>query len=173
MEKTVETKQEPVYNRTEAEQRLARYATLKAEHALHTENLNIQIKELQTNVSDVLEGLNAKMEAEKQYLETFCEKNGSEKSVFDSLGEFGYRKSPLSLGFKKGFKDDDVIELFVTNLENKYADKAIKTTQKVDKNQLKKLLDLEVISIDTLDKCGMVVKNDEYKFFVKPYDVQS
>jgi len=112
------------------------------------------------------------MEAEKDYLKTFCEKNGNQKSVFDSLGEFGYRKNPLSIAFKNKLKDKDVIERFVTNLESQYADKVVKTTQKVDKTQLKKLFELEIVSLDTLDKCGIVVKNDEYKFFVKPYDVQ-
>jgi len=107
-----------VYNRTEAEQRLASYAKLEAEHKLHTENLNIMIKELQTKVSDILEDLNARMEAEKEYLKTFCEKNGNQKSVFDSLGEFGYRKNPLSIAFKNKLKDKDVIERFVTNLES-------------------------------------------------------
>lgn len=161
------------YNRTEAEKSLANYRNAEAEHQLLTGNLETEVAALQTKFSPRLEELKAKMEKEEEYMENFCKKIGSEKSTFDSLGEFGYRKTPLALEIKEGLKDEDVLELLADFLVKNKIEKVEKVTRKVDKNYLKKLFGLETIDKETLEKCGFIIKDSSQKFFVKTYDAQS
>ncbi|WP_338813630.1 host-nuclease inhibitor Gam family protein [Bernardetia sp. Wsw4-3y2] len=172
--KTVETTEvEILYNRTEAEKSLAKYRNAEAEHQLITGNLETEVAALQTKFSPLLEQLKTTMEKEEEYMEEFCKKIGSEKSTFDSLGEFGYRKTPLAIEIKDGLTDEDVIELLEEYLVKRHAEKAEKVTRKIDKNYLKKLLGQGKMEKDVFDECGLIIRDSSTKFFVKTYDAKS
>ncbi|WP_338813721.1 hypothetical protein V9L05_20450 [Bernardetia sp. Wsw4-3y2] len=164
---------ETVFTKQEAENRIANYRTNEAEHALLTGNLETEIAALQTKYSPRLEYLKKKIEEDQIFLKQFCIQNGSEKVVFDSLGEIKFNNVALSIAIKKGLKDEDVIQLFAENLTAKQAEKATNITKKIDKNYLKNLFKAAEVDKKTLEKCGILVQDNLVSFKVKTYDSQS
>ncbi|WP_338813461.1 host-nuclease inhibitor Gam family protein [Bernardetia sp. Wsw4-3y2] len=159
-------------SREETEKALSQYRLAEGNFNELKGELDQKISELQAAYSPKLEELQKEMDKQNELLEFSCELNDCKKLSFEGIGEIGFRKKPTTVRFKKTLTDEDVHGLINTFVEESLRKSMYKESVKVDKTSIKKMIELEQVTIDTLNKCGLVVETDQYKFYVKTYDLQ-
>ncbi|PIY09746.1 MAG: hypothetical protein COZ18_07370 [Flexibacter sp. CG_4_10_14_3_um_filter_32_15] len=160
-------------SREETEQALSKYRIAEGNFNKIKGEFDKKVSELQSIYSSQLEELQKQMDEQNELLELSCELNDYKKICFEGIGEIGFRKKPTSIRLKKSLKDEDVVELIKSYVEENLQKSMYKQSLTVDKTSIKKMISLEQVSLETLNKCGLIVETDQMSFYVKTFDLQN